>query len=375
MISIDVMTPLPAESSIGSGFITSLQEDVSSYSHEVGTDGGFRAASIDISSNRNEAADWLQNGIGRHIVVKFAGVVAWEGFVDQITVSSGRSSVVKGPLLDAINKARVTWNKHTFGGLVPGGQRITDFASDETAQEEFFILEGDISGGTLVSATEAEAIRDLYLEENSRPKTKSDVSDSGQSTSISLECAGYYRLLERYYYLRAVEADIEATEKIKDVLDADPNGIFDSTHGRFDDIGITVNEYEDWSRTASSIIFELVSLGNSSNERMSFGVYRDRFVTLEAASDEITYEISEGFNGSILSMRSGGPIPPALVRPGNWMRVNNYPVSRGKAGTRASESDIFVETVVYQAPDQLSINGGQFDTFAQRLARFNFGLV
>lgn len=374
MIDVNARVPIPR----GTGATEKLSERLTSYSHTIALDGGFTSASITMVADETVAAAWIQDGVGKHIESSFGGTIAWEGFVDSVEVSVGSLSFVKGPLMDVVNKARVTYQLYTFGGIVPGGQYITDFASDTAAQAAFFILEGDIAGGTLVSDAEATSIRDLYLSEYALPKSKTNFSSTPGEASITLNCVGYYRLLEKYYYLRAVDANIEATDKIKAVLDAEPNGILNGSRSVMNTIGITVNEYEDWSRTGSAIIFELAALGNSSGERMSFGVYEDRTPHLTVVPNEIRYELSAGYNGSILSMANGGPIPLAFVRPGYWIRSRSLPLA-SRVGShsrlRVSDRDVLVEQVTFNAPDQLSINGGQFDTFTQRLSRFNFGLT
>jgi hypothetical protein len=317
----------------------------------------------------SNALKYIYLGVGLHVRASFAGLTVWEGFVNQIDISFGRSSMTVGPLMDVVNKARTTLSLQTFGGTAAGGTIITDFASDEAAQAGFFILEGDIAGGTLVSATEGEEVRDLYLSEYSRPKINGNFDPTGSEPIITFSCEGYYKFFERYYYLRAVDNYIEATEKLKDVVDAEPNGLFSSDNGYFEEMGVSVNEYEDWSKTGTDIITDISSLGSSDDERILFGVYENRWIEYRAVSVGIVYEMEHSTSGSILSIGGGGAyIHPSLVRPGNWVR--NKSISTPKRGVD-DEGLVLVESVTFNAPNDLSINGGAFDTFTQRLARFN----
>lgn len=373
MIDVVVRTPI----TVGGTPLRHLGSSMKTYSHSISSIGGFTTAQITLVTDMAEAASWHDNGVGRHIETTLGGMIAWEGIVDRVDITVGTATTSRGNLMDTANKVRATYQLYTFGGIVPGGQFITSFASNPAAQAGFYILEADLAAGTLISAGEATEIRDLYLTEHAFPPSNSNLSTSAGGVSVSLSCVGYHRLLEKYYYLLAVDALVEATEKIKDVLDADPNSLINWERGIYETISFQVNSYEDWSRTAWDIIFELISIGSSNDTRMLFGIYEHRTPVLLSIPESIFYEAQMGGRDRI-EVVGGGDIHPALVRPGNIMRIKDMSLTAAVPsikGLKSSQRDVFVEDLTYTAPGDLVINGSLLDTFTQRLSRYNFGLV
>lgn len=366
-IDVSIYASIPS----GGGFIGRIGRRIDSYTHTIQSEGGFASASFTMPVSVEEATLFMNMGVGLHVRSRLAGLPVWEGFVDRIDIAFGGASMSIGPLMDVVNKARTTYSIHQFAGIGSGGQAVTSFSSDDGAQSGFFVLEGDIAGGELSGPPEAEAIRDLYLSEYSRPRVNGDFNPGGEAPIVTFSCLGYYRLFEKYYYLNAVDNYVEALDKMKDVIDADPNSMFSSKNGYFEEVGLSVNEYEDWSRTGTDIIFDIMSYGNSLGERTMFGVYEGRSIEFRSVNSDVTYEIELGTNGSSISIGGGSYLHPSLVRPGHWLRNRSTVLPRGEN----SGSLVFIETLSFNAPNELSINGGAFDTFTQRLARAQYFLI
>jgi len=76
---------LIAYSSIAEGIerVASLDKNISDYGHTISANGGFNTMNVTIADDRISLDEWIERGIGRHIVVyNSANLPCWEGFVN-----------------------------------------------------------------------------------------------------------------------------------------------------------------------------------------------------------------------------------------------------------------------------------------------------
>lgn len=349
---------------------------INSYKHRISTNIGFDSMEFTTTGSQEFIEDWLEDGLGRHIVVSeaTAGII-WSGFINQIRARIGGFSITMGPLTNIINRSKIAFNELDWAGLSPvGGDQVSTQWRDNLASiKKYGILEGIISGGDGLFE-EMNALLGTILEEVAWPPSESNVSIGGSSgLSLNVECLGYAHLMEKYYYSQvAVAGQQDLSDKIKAVVSRDPNNLIRYSGGSISPNSLQVGVYEDGTRTGLSIVKELSNLGDGTDTRHVFGVYENRILRYNPVGTDFTYrtQISEG----ILRDASAGPVQPWAARPSVWILVDDIFVGRGNIA-RPSEDPrmIFIESIDYTAPYNLSISGGRANTFKQKIERLGLG--
>lgn len=364
---------------------TNLADVISDYSHSIATVGGYQSASFSLAAGGQEASDWLEEGLGRHVEVYDPALERiWEGFVSRVTIQLGPLSVSRGPYMDIANRVKVAYTTATYtvlGVTFPGEDLITEPANDTDSQERYGILEMVLSTGVLASA-EAEQIRDQYLVDFSFPPSSEELSLGGvgqAGVTVSVECEGYYRFFERYTYNHTPGNPLETpiSTKLALVIAADPNGLFSTTNAQIQYNGFLVADDEDGQDKAWSVIGDLVARGDANDSRYIFAVLNDRQIIYDAIPTTVTYEHLLAEPGQPVLFSSGrGSVPYWRVRPGRWLSVPDFlPGAAEATELRRDPRNIFIEAVSYTSPGTLVVSGGRVDGIAQRLARLGLGSI
>jgi len=91
--------------------IENVTDRILSYRHRIQALGGFWTAEMSLSGNQEYAKEWLENGIGRTVVTyNDAQQRIWEGFVNEVEITIGEVTFVRGPL-----------NHYHYDPAFPGG--------------------------------------------------------------------------------------------------------------------------------------------------------------------------------------------------------------------------------------------------------------
>ena len=383
-------TLLATENLIGFGRLKDVDWATlsNSYTHTIGADIGFDSMSFSLSGSSNDIEDWLEGGLARHVTAYNKNLtVIWEGFVNSMSATIGSVSVKRGPLLDIVNRSRVDYKTINWDVIPPspGSPASTGYNGDADSQGRYGIFVEHISGGEGTEA-QVETLRDSYIEENKLPKTDQGVTlGSAGVPQITIECLGYYHLLSKYYYEQTSDAGtINASAKIIDVLGADPNGILAGPsvfYRHIDTNTVQVPDYEDGTRKADGIIKDIISYGDSSFNRYTFGVYEDQlpYYTQQTSTywTEPSYfhRISE--SPSVLyEYESAREVQPWDVRPARWLFISDLMLGlREPSGPanfydlREDPRSLFIESVNFSLPYNLKIEGGKLYKFEYRLAQ------
>lgn len=370
------------------GELASVSQDndqINSYRHSITANIGYDEMAFTTSGELSFLEEWMENGLGRHIVVnESGGGVIWEGFVNELDLRIGSFRMRIGPMTDIVNRARVAFNELDYAGLSPvgGDTVVTQWYDDALSMARYGVLEGILTGGE-GRTEEMYALIDSLMPEIAWPPSESDfnLGGGGGGPEITVTCKGYGHLLDKYYYSQqAVAGTQTANEKIKAVLRRSPNNIF-----TFLDTSIETNlkevaVFEDGQKTAMAIFKDIGNLGgtpvwdpSTEDRRFVFGVYQDRLFEYKSVKNTVTY-ITRLTDGRI-ELAGGGYPSPWTVRPGEWMRVEDIFIGRLTETVRPSDNPglIFMESVQYTAPYGLSIKGGRASTFLQRLKRLGIG--
>jgi hypothetical protein len=360
-ISIDYSDPIWLTTR--SGFNGSITPD--SYTDITQALGGYDSATITMRGSRGNIESWLDKGLGRHIeVFSPSGVKRWEGLVDEISASMGALSITRGPMLNIANKIKVRYSDYTTNVSAS-----TATASNTVSQGLYGTRYKILSAGKCSSAT-AIRIRDAYLLENAWPESNQTIAKGGDLT-LTLTCKGYRYLLD-YPYNEATTAAYTLREKLIDVVAGVPtSGIFSANTSQIGANTLSVNQLENTDKLGWDIIKELVAMGGSAdNTRAIFGIYNDRVPYYSAIPLSAEYQMRLSDIGINIMSNVGGRVDPWKVVPGKWIEFVDFMAGSVYSATlRQNPRYMFIESVTFTAPSEVSFTGGKTDQLPQRLAK------
>lgn len=360
MISIAVHEPLI----VSTNRIGDLTSAILDYTHESHALGGYWSARIRIDAQAINVDDWYERGLGRRIVTYSPeGIVVWEGFANSVKLNLGRRSKTIGPVLDMANLVSTVYSDATTGIHTE-----TTPVSNTASQARYGILTRVLSAG-VVSSTQAAQYADTFMAENAQPDTSEEVTD--EPASMVLECLGYVHMLRRYIYTNVNTGTENASVKLAAVVDADPNGILDSSNAQIEANTLQVQVNDNNNRTAWNVIKSLTALGTSAEARCLFGIYAGRQAQYRSVVQQIDYLQSIRDASQQVQTAGGAAIAPWYVLPGKWVKATDFLVGRvaDTADLRDDPRFTFIEAVKFTAPYSLTLHGGKTDRIDQLMGR------
>lgn len=363
---------------LGETFIGSME--IENLSFENLAVGGCWAASFSKAMSLQAAEDWYESGLGR--TIKFYDQYTdwvWEGFVNKVTINPGDNSEVRGPLLDVKNRTSSTYTPRDFSVFPPvdGSQTSTTIVEDDKSQKLYGILEGVVGAGATPKEN-AEKVRDLYLLENSIPKTTGQISISpgdSKTPTVTIELLGFVHWLMVFIYENTSNTTGYLSDKIKDILGYDPNGIISTQYKYIEENLYLVNDLETKQRYAWDVLTELLSVGNDSNDdRRLFGIYENKVAKYNVKPTDIKYEYKLGDRQVVKEYNSQTIVRPWAIKPGNWITVPDFLIGRNIVSTNLNKDprNKFIESVKYTSPYSVDLSGGQTDRLSQMLAKITY---
>jgi len=356
-----------------------MQTEVDAYTHETKAMGGYYSAQMTIKDRQEDLEEWFENGLGRHIeVYNHALERIWEGFVNQVDLSLGALSITRGPLLSIANRCRVVYSTIGYDAVtnepILGIRAVTPVADDTDSQTRYGIVEKVVSAGGLTAAIAAQ-VRDSYINEYRDPMTTERLGQGGGQQAV-IHCLGYGAFLEAYSYYD--DAPAAATQdlsvKMAAILDADPNGLFDSGNAEITENTTPASEQDDQYRVAWSIIKSLVAEGDDTFAKYVFGVYNDRKVIYEPVETDLTYRLRLSDAGQRVETLPGALVRPWDVKPGKWIFISDFLVGRTQPDDLQKDPrNIYIESVKFTAPYSVDVQGGRASTISQVLKRMGLG--
>jgi hypothetical protein len=349
-----------------------LTDVISAYSHSRTAVGGFWDATITMQGPQLTLERWLQQGLGKHIVVvDYAGETVWEGYVDKVTVNAAGLSIVVGGLRDMANRASVIYSTTDMTTDPPqvGIRDETAISEDAASQRRYGILTKVLSTGG-VTAAAALQIRDMYLAERAAPAMTKQLDLTGTSgqQSITLDCLGYHAWLS-YIYRSTTTGLQNASAKLAAVLDADINALFASTNADITTNAEQVKAFETRNETAWAHVKDIVGRGDTSDDRQLFDVGPGRFVKYGPAPTEVEYHQYITSESQQVTTVNGAPVRPWQVKPGKWLRFPDLLAGHTfPTDLRDNPRSMFIERAIYTAPYGLQLHGGPMDRMPQLIA-------
>lgn len=343
--------------------------------------GGFWACDITLNLSYQMADDWYENGLGRIIkVFDHQGATAWEGFVNQVTLSTGSSTEVRGPLLSTVNRVSATYTPRDFSVYPPvdGSQTVTLITEDLVSQQKFGIIEDVVSAGTTTEATAIKA-RDRFLAENRYPKTTSDISiapGNANSLTVTLNLLGKVHWLTVFVYDQPLPGTSFLSDKVKDVLTAEPNNALSSDYSYILDNLYLVDDVENKMRKGWDVLSELLSLGDAGTDaRYLLGIYENGLPYFNAIPTTIEYIYKLSNPRQVINRYvGGGLVYPWNIRPGKWITISDLLLGRKVPSTNLDQDprNKFIESVRFSSPWSVDMSGGSTDRLSQMLAKVTY---
>lgn len=344
------------------------------YAHNINAVGGYWSAEIKFSARQDFAEDWYTNGLGRDICVSNLSLAEiWNGFVNEIEVQIGTLTATRGPLIDVSNRVDLVYSTvdTTTDPPVVGMRENTGVSNDTDSQAIYGIIEKILSTGGATQTT-AEQIRDTYLEENKDPETSQRIT-IGESSEpvVTLKCLGYVHWLELYTYTSTTTGTRAYNTRIQDALAADPNSIFSTDYSGLTANAATVPRYDNDDRTGWQVIKGIISKGDTSYNRYTFGIYQNRKAYYDVVPSNIEYYHKLSDNRQRIERLDGVEIKPWDVLPARWLQISDWLIGRlpPTSDLRSDPRNMFIESVQYTAPYGLSISGNKINTLPQILGQ------
>lgn len=357
-------------------FQGNLTREIVSYSHETLSTGGFWTADIGLVMSLKNAENWYSFGLGRQIKTYTKSGLCWEGFVNQVAVNAGAITETRGPLIEIGNRDSAAFTPVDFSVYPPvtGTETTTIIVEDLRSQAEFGIWEKVLGAGQCTEDS-AEQARDIFLQDISWPITSGPLSfqpGSAQNPAVTLNCVGNVYWLMAYIFEDLTPGLIYVSDKIKNAITADPNGILSTNFDFINANLFLIEQMETQGRFAWDVITDLLNLGNdTTDDRRIFGIYDDRIAYYSAMPTDWEYKHNLSDPAQRIINRQNAHVFPWAVRPGKWVFVPDF-VPGFIAPTPNKRSDPrwkFIESVRYNAPWGLDLSGGRLDRLSQALAK------
>jgi hypothetical protein len=259
-----------------------------------------------------------------------------------------------------------------------GGETTTVLVDDAASKIRYGIYEKAINAGPTTDAN-AEFIRDVFLYENSLPKSRSQMSiqpGNAEYPTVVFDCIGLAQFFSVYPYSYIGNTVSSLSDKIIDIINADPNHVFSTNYDMIEPNLYAVTDMEIDDRYAWDVIQALLSLGDAVNDyRAFFGVYEDGRAEYKTQPQDIkySYRLSDRFQ-AVNNYGGRSVVMPWDVRPAYWIVVPDFLIGRHiqAVTVRSDPRNKFIEGVTYSAPLTVELECGGMDRLAQILAKITY---
>jgi len=353
-----------------------LSSQIESYSHTIQAVGGYWSAQFKINTDQLTLEKWVTEGLGRHIeVTDNAAVIIWEGFVNKISASLGPLDFVTGPMMNVDNDVTLSYTTLDTTGVAPVfGAPKTLQVTNTASIAKYGQWPAVVSGGDISDARAADQIGS-YLAENAWPTNSKSVNmGNAANPQVSVECLGYIHLYEKMPYTAAAGVDVNLSDKIIAVLNAQLNDITDTDFNYIASNVLQVPPIEGKQNSGWQVIKNLLSFGDAAFNRYLFGMYANQMPVYAAAPLTLEYQQQLSDPEQKVVALGGGRVLPWHILPGKWLVFSDFLVGETEpADLRQDPRAMFIESLTYTAPWGLQMRGGKTDTFAQQLAQAGLG--
>jgi hypothetical protein len=182
---------------------------------------------------------------------------------------------------------------------------------------------------------------------------------------------GYAHWLKTYTYHEDTIGSQNADVKLEAVLGADPNAIFSTDYSHIVANAVAMQEQEINRRTAWNVTQAITAVGDTANNRMAFGIYKDRTAWYQQIPTSPMYERRlSAPTQSLQRYRSGSTVMPSSALSGEWVFYTDLLIGRLPGDSfRQDPRYLFIEEKSYRTPGALTLQGAKVARLDQMLAQ------
>jgi hypothetical protein len=295
------------------------------YIHSIDANSGFKTCSFDLYGTQQELEEMLFQGLGRRITrYSTDGIFqVWDGQIVEMSLSLP-GLVTNTSLLDMYNNVYVTYTQLNTAVNPPTETSgvITTVAHDVPSHEKYGIktlfYQPQVEKMVLGMADQ---LRDVLLEQYREPRRRGEVVTGGGVARLHVVARGFYDTLSwQLYNQAAVSGTQNASDQIAAILLASAQFVLSS---KITANTTQVNRYTNDFLPASSVIDQITSVGDSSNNRWVSYIIGDRRFYYEPAQSTVTYFRRVSDARLQIYDLMGRELPFWEVRPNRWLRTTD----------------------------------------------------
>jgi hypothetical protein len=324
-----------------------------SYEHSISATFGFEACTIRRVTTLEAALLYTDQLLAPLVVYGPDGDIAWEGFLNSVEISVGGKS--RAVSLDGLqNRIRVRYQ------TVLGTPGVSSTVSDAISIARYGTRDGVVSVGTSTAAATT-TLASVALAERDAPRAEPGSTASistggtGGPVDLTLGFVGWYGTLG-WVVLERTDTSTEATSTQVGALigSVSPgigaiNAFLSTSTANIAATGVSDTRKIEADTTYRAAIEQRLQKGNSSNQRLAWGVYEGRVFNVAqwagATPSTITYR-SRLSSAEITDLR-GALIAPWRVRPNAMLEEPDFADPTPAIGADTA-SRFFVERVRYR---------------------------
>jgi hypothetical protein len=349
-----------------------------SYEHTISATFGFETCSIERSTTIDAAMRYTDLLLAPLIVYGEDASVAWEGYLNTVTISAGERA--RSVSLDALqNRVRVRYQ------TVLGTPGVTAATSDAASIARYGTRDGVVSVGVTtaaVAATTAAAVLAERATPQAQPTSSARTTRGSvpvDTVRLRLEFVGWYNTLDWVVLERTDTSTEQTSNQIATLIGGSAPGIgainplISTSTARITSTGVSDTRQIAADTTYRSAIEQRLSKGNSSNQRLAWGVYEDRVLRVEtwagATPSTIAYQLR--LRSSVIATPEGLIVPGYAVRPNAMIEETDFADPTPGIGADTA-SRFFVERVTYRRDaggDTVTFEPASYSGLDARLAR------
>lgn len=285
---------------------------------------GFESASVSLVTPVEEALmmalQWLMHGL---VISGPDGTVCWEGFLHGVELQAGqkrRSISLEG----LANRVRTRYT------TVLGTPGTTGTYSNTTSQGIYGVKDAvlDLPETT---TTAARNYAQAFLAANAYPKSipASDAYTGALGDiRVTLSFVGWWDTLKWLLTSNTTTSTAVTTTQVTDLLTAYnlTNAFFGTSTANVTASGVSDTQYIEANTTYFDKVQRLLEQGNSSNQRLAWGIYEDRTLYVSAwagaTPDTVTYY--ESIRDGLIYSSGGAVVAPWDVRPNAMVETMEF---------------------------------------------------
>ena len=296
--------------------LATLGGRIDDYEHTITNEIGFDSMRCTFAArDLSECVEWMNN-LGASVVVSDPeGRTVWEGLLFDVDVTFGRKTAAVS-LDDVANSVRVKYAADS--GAQAASSDVTSAASIARYGTKMRAINFSTSTAAAAAARAA-----VVLSQTAWPRSKqaggTETGAGGGGASITLQFRGWWHTLDWLLLSSASTTTTQTSAQVATLLAAynSTNAFFSTSTAKITATGVSDTEYVESETTYAEQIPKLLASGNSSSQRVVFGVYETRALTVEpwagATPSTITYYESD--RDQVIRDAYGNIVEPWSLRP------------------------------------------------------------